>query len=146
ALHDLSVSSTTHSGTTRLAAGTIDATGAVTFGQDVVLLADTAITSGGELTFERRIDSDATARDLTITTSNMSDARFFGRVGATSALDTLSVTGDGTTFLFGTDYSGAALTFGEDVALGANVTVTGTSSVSFGGRVNARNAENHDLV
>ncbi len=145
ALSSLSIDSVTHHGTTRLSAGSVTTTGAQTYGQDVVLLRDTAITSGGAVTFARRVDSDATARDLTIDTSGNSDTRFFGLVGSVSALDAFTTNADGTTQINAAGLTAATATFGDNLFIGADTTISGSTSLVFSGDVNARDGQTHDL-
>jgi hypothetical protein len=90
ALNDLTLSSTGNAGTTRIITTEITTDGDQTYNDNVVLGANLDI-SAANVTFARSINSDATARALDIMLDNGGVTRFFGNIGAGSALSTLTV-------------------------------------------------------
>ena len=74
-------------GTTKLNAGTVKTTGDQTYTGAVILGADTALTSGGLVKFGSTVDSDGTARSLTVN----GNANFVGNAGGTAALAAVQV-------------------------------------------------------
>ncbi len=105
--------------------GTVTTTGAQTYGDAVTLGADTTLTStSGLVKFAQTVDSDATARLLTIA----GNTEFDGAVGQSGALGALSVASLAT-INGGTVTTTGAQTYGDAVTLGADTTLTSTSGL-----------------
>lgn len=128
----------TVSGTTAFNAGNASATvmtaglqtytGAVTLGADTTL----ASTGNGNVTFGSTVNG---AQSLTVNTGG--NTTFSAAVGAGTALTSVITDATGTTFINGgTVTTTGTQTYNDDVVLGANTTLAGTT-VSFGGTVNA---------
>ena len=132
-------------GVTDLNGGTVTTSGAQTYADDVVLTADTLLTStaNGAIGFQGKVDSDTTARALTVTTGGLTT---FGdalgdAVGGTAPLASLTVNGGGTTALNG----GAVTTSGDQtytdaLSLGAATTLTGVNGTISNGVTGNGNA------
>ncbi|MGJ8573107.1 MAG: filamentous hemagglutinin N-terminal domain-containing protein, partial [Hoeflea sp.] len=121
-------------GTTRINGGSVTAFGtSQTYNDAVVLGADTVLNDGGAVTFNNTVDG---AFDLAINTTNQTV--FNGAVGGGSALKSLATDAGGTT-----EINGGAVTttgsqsFGDDVELGADTTITSTGgdTIGFGDKV-----------
>ncbi|MEX2218549.1 MAG: filamentous hemagglutinin N-terminal domain-containing protein [Phycisphaerales bacterium] len=97
---------------------------------DVVLGGDLTLT-GRHITFHGTVDSDATARDLTLNTTGTGITRFNGGVGAASALDALTTNADGRTVIAAPALHAATMEFGDFVRVGVNTTLTATTSATF---------------
>ncbi|NEX92897.1 YDG domain-containing protein [Caulobacter sp. 17J65-9] len=110
-------------GSTALNGGAVRTTGAQTFGDSVVLGADTTLTStsGGDLRFGA-IDG---AYGLTLNTGGTT--RFNGAVGATTALASLTTDAGGSTEIYGGSvHTTGDQTYNDDaIRLGADTTLTG---------------------
>ncbi|HUQ14309.1 MAG TPA: filamentous hemagglutinin N-terminal domain-containing protein, partial [Novosphingobium sp.] len=125
-------------GTTDINGGAVTTTGAQTYGDDVVLTADTVLSStmSGAIAFAGTIDSDAVAaRALTVTTAG---AKTFGdgvgdAIGSTAALASLTADGGGAIALNGGSVqTTGAQTYTDAVTLGADTTLTSTMSGAIG--------------
>ncbi|TWB71841.1 hypothetical protein FBZ87_10685 [Nitrospirillum amazonense] len=107
-----------------LAGGSVDTTGAQAYGEAVTLAADTTL-KATSVTLNGAVDG---AHSLTVT----GDAAFNETVGATTALTSVSVSGDtivngGVIKTTGTQgYTGAVLLGGNAALTGSTITVTGT--------------------
>ncbi len=130
--------------------------GTQTFNDPVVLNADTtAIDAGSGVFYNNTVDSDGTARNLTVITTGGGTTRFGNaaadRVGAISALASLTTdsagNGDGVTILNADqiDIDGGTATFHDNVQLGNTVLIDTTDGgstatggdVTFNGTLNA---------
>jgi hypothetical protein len=93
-----------------------------------VLSLDTTL-SGHDITFAQTVNSDGTARVLTVNSNNTGTTTFGGAVGGTSALAALTTNADGTTRINGgsvaTAVTGGNQTFNDWVVLGADTTFSG---------------------
>lgn len=121
-------------GRTLLNAGALTTTGAQTFGDAVLLGANTTFT-GGSLTFGGTLNSDATPRSLVANVGG--DTRFSGVVGGANPLTSIQTNTAGTTTLAG----GAITTigsqiYGDVVTLAANTALT-AETVNFSSTVNS---------
>ena len=84
-------------GTTQLAGGPVNTSDAQTFGDAVILGADTSLSSAnGSISFANAVDSDTTARTLNI--SSGSTVSFDAAVGSSNPLASLTLAATGTTF------------------------------------------------
>ncbi|MCA1661475.1 MAG: hypothetical protein LC648_04685, partial [Novosphingobium sp.] len=89
-------------------------------------------TMGGAIGFASTVDSDATARALTVTTSGLTT--FGGAVGATNALASLTANGGGTTALDGGSIrTTGGQTYADAVTLGAATVLAsaGNGAIDF---------------
>lgn len=106
--------------------------GDVTAGNDaafngaVTLAGDRTIT-GSNVAFNSTVDSDGTARSLSVNTSGGGTTTFGGDVGGSAALSSLTTNADGTTNL------GAAITTTNGTTINDALTLTGTSSITDSG-------------
>ncbi|NDK17346.1 MAG: hypothetical protein GW911_35415, partial [Armatimonadetes bacterium] len=111
---------------------TIDTTavsGAVLdFNDDVVASQDTTLTGTTSTDFAKTLNSDATARDVTL---NSPTTMFHGIVGGTSPLEVLTTDAAGTTTVDTTAVTGAVLDFNDDVVTTVASTLTGTTLIDF---------------
>ncbi|MGQ0628952.1 MAG: beta strand repeat-containing protein, partial [Phycisphaerales bacterium] len=128
-------------GTTMLCAPTLTVTGSVAFGDNVVLTVDSTVSAGDDVSFGGTVDSDGTARALTVNSTGAT--QFAGAVGATSALSTLTTDAGGTTE-FNADVSTTGdQNFNDSVfvnAAGGTITFTSTAgTVGFLAGVDAAN-------
>ncbi len=104
--------------------------------QDALVLTGNATLAGHDVRFFKAVNSDGTARNLTVNSSGGGTTRFDAAVGQTSALGTLrtdAVTADGTTIL------GAAVTAGF-VDVGDALTLNGGTITTAGGNQTYRGA------
>ncbi|MCA1661494.1 MAG: hypothetical protein LC648_04790, partial [Novosphingobium sp.] len=123
-------------GTTTIHGGSVITTGAQAYNDAVTLSADTTLSStmGGAIGFGSTVDSDATARALTVTTSGLTT--FGGAVGATNTLSSLTANGGGTTALDGgLVRTIGGQTYSDAVMLGAATVLnsTGNGTIDFAG-------------
>ena len=115
----IALTSLTVSGTSAINGGAVTTNGAQTYGGMVTLGADTTLTStGGLVQFSQTLDSDATARALTV----VGRAEFDSVVGGTNALALVAVTGTsalngGSILTTGTQTYNGAVTLGVDTRL-----------------------------
>jgi filamentous hemagglutinin family protein len=105
--------------------------GAVTLGADATF-------SGNDVAFSSTVNSDGTARNLTVTSNNSGTTTFGGAVGAASALASVTTNGDGTVAINGgTITTTNNQTYNDAVTLGANASLTSTGGViTFNNTVN----------
>jgi filamentous hemagglutinin family protein len=105
--------------------------GAVTLGADATF-------SGNDVAFNSTVNSDGTARNLTVTSNNSGTTTFGGAVGAASALASVTTNGDGTVAINGgTVATTNNQTYNDAVTLGANASLTSTGGViTFNNTVN----------
>ena len=112
--------------------GNVTTTGSQTYGDQAVITNDVILTStgSGNITFQNTVnDSAAGAHDLTVNTAGTT--RFNSTVGQTTALQTITTDGPGTTELNGNVTTTNAQTYGDDVVLTNSVILdAGTSSAS----------------
>jgi len=132
---DVDGTTTFHADATAVSGRELDFNDDVVLGDDVVMNGTTLID------FAKTVNSDDTARDLTL---NSPVTGFHGVVGGTDALDTLITDAAGTTTFHAgaTAVSGSELNFNDDVVLGDNVIITGTTTATFRSTVNGP----HDLT
>lgn len=113
------------------------------FGGPVILAADTTL-NGGSLTFKRTVDSDKTARTLTLNSGGAT--QFVGDVGVKSALAALTTDVSGTTILGGIDsttmrvHANGPVTFNDNVTLMSDVLLAVAGDLRFKGTVMADTA------
>jgi hypothetical protein len=144
-------------GTTVIDTSTFNTDGAsITFNDPVTLGTDVVVdeNGAGNVTFNSTVDSDGTARDLTVNTEG-GNTVFNATVGVGSALNVLTTdngTGDDITIINTTTINGAVLDFNDpvEVAVGTpaaagTATLTGTTSVDFLMTVNSSVNENNNL-
>lgn len=134
---------TNAAGSTLLGTPVLSTVGAATFGDNVVLTADTVITAGTDVIFSGTLDSDATARSLSV---NAAGVTFFtGAVGSGSALSSLTTDAAGVTRIEG----GAVNTTGDqnygdavfvDSASNTTEFVSTGGTVSFTGSLDVQTA------
>lgn len=107
----------------------------LTFAGNVVLLANSALTStnNDDITFSGTVDGGF---DLTVNTTGATV--FTGIVGGNAALNSLTTNAGGTTSLGANVTTVNAQTYNDDVLLTANTTLdsTGNADVTFGGLLN----------
>jgi hypothetical protein len=105
--------------------------GAVTLGADATF-------SGNDVAFSSTVNSDGTARNVTVTSNNSGTTTFGGAVGAASALASVTTNGDGTVAINGgTITTTNNQTYNDAVTLGANASLTSTGGViTFNNTVN----------
>ena len=134
--------STDAAGATTLNAN-VTTTGTQTYGDDVTLTANVTL-NGSSLTFDQRVDSDATARSLNLNTTGSGTKTFEGLVGSVHALASLTTNSDGTTDLNGgtagilsSVTTVGAQTYNDNVVLTDDATLTSTNSgnITFQGTV-----------
>ncbi|MGD9689201.1 MAG: filamentous hemagglutinin N-terminal domain-containing protein [Phycisphaerales bacterium] len=153
-LAPLSRLQTNGGGTTNLGAGLILTDGAtVIFDDAVVLTADTTIIDDGTgVFFNNTVDSDGTARDLTVIAT--SGAVTFGQsVGAISVLNALTVTAD-TTITLGSGNAGmfsvntqSTTSFAGAISLLSDMVIsTGAGNVTFIDAIDSFDATAHSLT
>jgi len=134
--------STDAAGTLALNGGTVDTTGAQTYGERAVLGADTTLTGS---TVELQDGADAASvgvQGLAIT----GNARIAGAVGAHLALRTLSVSGD-TTLAAGSVASTGDQTYASAVSVtGDQVLGSSAGTLSFGSTLDSTNGANLSLA
>jgi hypothetical protein len=123
---------------------------ALEFGGAVTLAANTTL-NGGSLTFKGTVDSDKTARTLSLNSAGTT--QLVGDAGVTSALSALTTDARGTTILGGGDMAtmrvqaNGPVTFGDNVSLMSDVLLSVTGDLRFKGTVMAdRTAGERDLV
>lgn len=123
-------------GTTTISGGAITTVNGQTYGDNVVLEDNTTLTSLslGDIALVGNVNSDGTARSLTINTGGGSVFR--AAVGNTSALSALTTNAAGFTLLTGNVITTGALSFGDNVLLDGNV-VANAGSATFSGEVNS---------
>ncbi|MCY3018583.1 MAG: autotransporter-associated beta strand repeat-containing protein [Planctomycetota bacterium] len=126
ALSSLQVTGTTNINTTAVTTSTTQRyDGAVTLASSTVLTGTTSVSFNGNIVgggFDLTVNSPATA---------------FGNAGGDSVtgVGTLTTDAAGATTITAGTVSGVVLTFNDDVTLGANTILTGTTSVSFKGNI-----------
>ncbi|MCA9311417.1 MAG: hypothetical protein KDA21_09450, partial [Phycisphaerales bacterium] len=107
--------------------GEVSTSGDQSYQGSTVLGANTVM-NGANATFDGTLDSDGTARDLTV---NVDGATLFGDdVGSGSALADLVTDAPGTT-AFGGDVSAANMTFNDNATANTDLALNGTTSVTF---------------
>ncbi len=123
-------------GTTRINGGAITTTSTQAFNDVAVLGADT-ILAGGSVAFGSTLNSDSTARNLTINTSGGGLTTFNGSVGGAAPLASLTTNGDGSTRLNGgVIRTTGDQSFGDGVILGADTTLT-ANDITFSSTIDS---------
>lgn len=113
--------------------------GPILLERSVTLAGDVTITTNdGEVAFLSTIDSDGTARNLTVNTGGGSVTRFAGDVGSTSRLATLTTNADGTTQLGGVVVrTTTSQTYNDAVVLAGPTTRIEGPTVTFLGNIDS---------
>ncbi len=106
--------------------GSVSTDGEQTYDGSTILGADTVINASA-LDFQGSLDSDGTARDLTV---NVDGLASFDEVGGNSALADLITDAPGTTSLSG-DVTAGNMTFNDDVSVAVDLALNGASSVTI---------------
>ncbi|MFN0132041.1 MAG: filamentous hemagglutinin N-terminal domain-containing protein [Phycisphaerales bacterium] len=133
---------TNSDGTTILAAGTIVTSGDVSFGDPITLAAANNI-AANDITFGTTLNSDGTARSLTLNTSGGGITFFNGGIGGISALNAITTNSDGTTRINGGFINAAGrVAFNDTASVGANTTIN-AGSISFGGTLRSEGVNRH---
>lgn len=111
-------------------------TGDLEFISNVRLAASLSL-EGRNVRFSKKIDSDGTARSLTVNTAATGETVFGGDIGSTNRLFTLTTDANGTTKLTGTTRTTGTITFNDAVALtgDALVSAEGGLGVFFNGTI-----------
>jgi filamentous hemagglutinin family protein len=114
---------------TALNGGTVTTVGAQTYNQNMTLGAATTLTSsgGGNITFANAVNG---AQSLTVNTAGTTI--FDGVVGNNQALNSLTTDSAGTTALNGGSVTALNADFKDDVILGANTIIDGTTMIIGG--------------
>lgn len=127
-------------------ASAIDA-GAIVFNNAVVLQSDTTVNGATSVTFNSTVDSVAAGnKSLTV---NSPLTAFNGAVGAAAAdtaLGGLTTDAAGSTTLNADAFNAGTVAFHDDVIIGADAAVTGTTSVAFDATINSQASEGNDLT
>ncbi|CAL7962619.1 putative Haemagg_act domain-containing protein [Gammaproteobacteria bacterium] len=122
-------------GTTYVNGTAVKTSGNQTYGNAVVLGADTAF-SASNITFSSTLNSDTTPRALTLT-GITGNTTFGGAVGATNALSSLTTATTGTTYINGGSINTTGLqNYQAPVILGTGATLTG-GAITFNSTVNS---------
>ncbi|HEX2830690.1 MAG TPA: autotransporter-associated beta strand repeat-containing protein [Burkholderiales bacterium] len=140
------------SGSTDINGGSVTTTGAQTYNDPVTLTANTTLTSNNAaITFANNVNSDATARSLTVG-AGTATVTFTGNVGNTAALSDLDVNAGSILFNGAAAQTvnvnaggGNTITFNAPVVLAQNLTVNtdgpaADNNVIFTNRINADTA------
>ncbi len=115
------------------------------FNSAVLIDAATATLTGTTgVDFGGTVDSQATETNTLAVVSPTT--AFHGRVGNTDALATLQTDAVGTTTINTDVVTGATLDFNDDVVVGVDTTLTGTTTVDFAENVDSEAAEANDLT
>lgn len=128
----------TSNGQTRLNAS-IGTTGDQVYNAGVVLGEDVTI-EAKNITFNGTINSDdpSTPRALTVNSSGSGETRFFGTVGGTAPLASITTNTDGVTKIGASMATTSGMTFGDPVRLTADATLNGgTGSLFFRNAIDA---------
>lgn len=115
-------------GTTNLNGGAITVLNAITFADNIVLGANTTLASTtlGDVTFNGTVNTDGSARSLTVNTGGGTIVN--GAVGGTAALANFTTDAAGFTRLGANVTTTAAQTYNDAVRLNANVVLNGASA------------------
>ncbi|MBL9031140.1 MAG: filamentous hemagglutinin N-terminal domain-containing protein [Phycisphaerae bacterium] len=117
------------------------------FNDPVVIATDTVVKGSTMVAFNNTVDSEATeANNLTI---NSPDTLLFGSVGVAAAdtfLGTLITNPNGTTTIEAPNITAEVLDFRDDIIIGADTIVKGSTSVSFAKTINSDAGEANDLT
>ncbi|MBX7169082.1 MAG: DUF4214 domain-containing protein [Pirellulales bacterium] len=117
-------------GVTRIAAD-ITTTGGQNYNDPVTLIGDAVLssTAAADVLFAATVNSDATARSLRVNTAGTTI--FATTVGGTNPLASLTTDAGGTTRLGGNVTTAEGQTYGDDVRLDADVTLTSNNAGSI---------------
>jgi hypothetical protein len=132
----LTTLTTNASGTTYINGGAITTSSTQTYGDAVVLGADTTLTTtDSDITFSSTVDGDGTARDLTIDMDNSGvgadgTVQFVNTVGANDDLDVIDITGN--LNLDAAISNTTSLEVSGTSNLGADVTTSSTQTYTSG--------------
>ncbi|XVJ58000.1 MAG: filamentous hemagglutinin N-terminal domain-containing protein [Tepidisphaera sp.] len=126
----------TDAGGTTILTGNVSTTGGQTY-NDAVELAGDVVISGATITFASTVDSDGTARALTVNDSGVTT--FGGNVGTTSSLASLTTNSGGSTVLTGDVTTTGAQLYQDAVLLDGNATLTG-AGIRFASTLNSQGA------
>ncbi|MFO0830590.1 MAG: filamentous hemagglutinin N-terminal domain-containing protein [Phycisphaerales bacterium] len=114
--------------------------GAIAIGGALTLAGDaTLTTTAGDVVFGGTVNSDSTARNLTVNTGGSGTTRFVSAIGNNLRLASLTTNADGVTRIEGSQVrSTGDLTFNDGVVLGTNVSMEG-NDITFGSTLNSDN-------
>ncbi len=117
---------------------TTTGTGAIAIGGALTLASDATITTAsGDVVFGGTVNSDATARNLTVNTGNNGATRFVSAIGNNLRLASVTTNADGVTRIEGSQVrSTGDLTFNDNVILGTNASME-ANDITFGGTLNS---------
>ncbi len=112
--------------------------GAIAIGGALTLAGDATITTAqGDVVFGNTVNSDSTARNLTVNTGSGGTTRFVSAIGNNLRLASLTTNSDGTTRIEGGQVRATGdITFNDNVILGTNVTMEG-NDLTFSGTLNS---------
>jgi hypothetical protein len=115
------------------------------FNDDVVIGQNSTLTGSTSIDFAGTVNSeDLEANSLTL---NSPVTAFHGAVGqGNGVLGTLTTDAAGTTTIDTTAVNGAVLDFNDDVVIGQNTALTGSTSIDFAKTVNSEAGEANDLA
>jgi filamentous hemagglutinin family protein len=128
-----------YTGTTSLRGNlSISGTGSIGLAGATVLLSDaTLTTTAGDIIFGSTLNSDDTARVLSVNTGGSGTTRFSGAVGATNRLSSLTTNADGTTILSSSQIRTINdQIYNDAVRLGTNMTLE-ANDVVFASTLNS---------
>ncbi len=146
----LSSMTTNADGDTFLGGDVTTSGGTVTFGDAVTLINDVTITDSGStgVTFDSTVDSDGTARELTVNTPGGGTTSFNGNVGSGSSLASVTTDAAGQTIIGGdVTTSGGTQTYGDPVEITNTLTLTDTggTGITFAATV-TDSGNNHQVT
>lgn len=119
--------------------------GDLRFNSPLTLTADVTL-SGNDINFISTVNSDGTARNLTVNSSTSGLTSFNGAIGGVSALNILTTNADGATLINAPSVTAATLNFDDNVVIGVDTVLTATGSVDFAGIVRSQMSEANDLT
>lgn len=123
-IHALDRLVTNSDGTANINGATVTTNGSQVYNGAVVLGADTTL-AGGTITFGGTLNSNGTPHALVVNTVNNGVTAFFGAVGSTSQLTTITTNHDGKTRLLAPSISvSGSTTFNDAVTVGANCAIS----------------------
>jgi len=123
-------------GTTHINGASVNTTGNQIYNDDVILGANTTLTSGGNVNFAGTVKSDGTNRALTVHGSGTTT--FTGAVGGSGSVagdklaSLVSDAGGTTAINGGSVITTGTQTYGDNITLGADTTLTGSTITTQG--------------
>lgn len=123
-------------------------TGNVTLFSDVILDGDSAITAGGDATFDQTINDDGNGTTGSIlVVSAAGTTTFSGAIGNTAAIESLTSNNGGTTEVNGNITVVNNIQFDDAVVLTSSISITSNADdITFNSTVDAANAANEQLT